>query len=169
MVDDGEGQNSSTDVDGTQKGTVEEWLMLSDEIYSNIQAAVDVLNDLLNYDKIESGTLSLEFTVLQFWQLIEETVGEFKLSAMQQDINLILDFSGLAAALSPESISGEECDMGPPLTAAMLRKSMECHVVGDRIRLIQVLRNLVSNGLKFTPEKGKVTVCTGVAACWPWV
>jgi signal transduction histidine kinase len=169
MANDGEEQTSSADVDGVQKGKVEEWLMLSNEISSNTQAAVDVLNDLLNYDKIESGTLSLEFTVLKFWQLIEDTVGEFKLSAMQQGINLLVDFSGLAAALSPECISDEECDVGPPLTAAMLSKSMECHVVGDRIRLIQVLRNLVSNGLKFTPERGKITVCTSVAACWPWV
>jgi hypothetical protein len=41
-----------------------ELLNLAQEIIENAQSSVDVLNDLLNYDKIEMGNLSLEFTTI---------------------------------------------------------------------------------------------------------
>jgi len=37
-----------------------DWLTLNRNILSNAQSAVDVLTDLLNYDKIETGKLQME-------------------------------------------------------------------------------------------------------------
>ena len=44
--------------------TLRGWLELSAEMMGNSVSAVDVLNDLLNYDKIEMGTLRLEFSAV---------------------------------------------------------------------------------------------------------
>lgn len=37
-----------------------EWFELTDEIMEHAQSAVSVLSDILNYDKVEAGKLSLE-------------------------------------------------------------------------------------------------------------
>jgi len=111
-----------------------EWFKLADEIQSNGQVAVDVLNDLLNYDKIESGSLSLDLTVIPIWLMIERTVEEFKLPLVSKGIELSFQL--------PEQMP----------------KVADQKVVGDIIRLTQVLRNLMSNAIKFTPEGGKIYI-----------
>jgi signal transduction histidine kinase len=122
---------------------LEEVKKLIEEILGNAESAVDVLNDFLNYDKIEMGKLSLELTIIPIWTLIEKTMVEFNIAAEAKSINFKLDFSPLI-------------DPPHPLDASNLpRDVQECRVVGDAIRITQVLRNLVSNGLKFTPEGGK--------------
>jgi len=112
-----------------------EWKGVTDEILENSQNAVDVLNDLLNYDKITTGSLKLELSILQTDILMGHAQKEFKLSASKKNIDVIFDDN----AKSP------------------YRKNTIC-IVGDDVRLIQVLRNLMSNALKFTPPKGKVRV-----------
>ena len=151
-------QNVTLEHHGIQKDTVEAWLRLTGEIQSNTQGAVEVLNDLLKYDKIESGSLTLEFTVLPIWRLVEETVGEFRLSAQQKGVSLRLEFGGEADDFTPECGS-DKGNVEIPLTATGLSESIQGqNVVGDRIRLVQVLRNLMSNGLKFTPENGEISL-----------
>ncbi|KAL3940762.1 MAG: hypothetical protein SGARI_000848 [Bacillariaceae sp.] len=73
-----------------QRTTCESWMKLSNEITNNTNSAVDVLNDFLNYDKIESGKLSLERSVVPIFNLIESTVFEFKLPAAKKNISVSL-------------------------------------------------------------------------------
>jgi signal transduction histidine kinase len=61
--------------------TFVDWLQLTSEIYQSAQAAVAVLSDLLNYDKIETGTLHLELSLVSLWTLLEQTANEFKVAA----------------------------------------------------------------------------------------
>lgn len=117
-------------------GSIDQWLTLVEEIRLSANTATDILTDLLNYDKIESGTLSLELTVFSIWRLVSETCREFRLSAKKNQLNFHIDFTELA---------GDHIDVG--------LESFQ--VVGDRIRLMQVVRNLVSNAIKFTPQGGK--------------
>ncbi|CAB9499408.1 sensor kinase/phosphatase LuxQ [Seminavis robusta] len=129
-----------------------EWINLSEEVLGNTQAAVNVLNDLLNYDKIQRGKLSLEFTVIPIWVLVEKTVKEFKLMAAEKEITLKLLFANALVGAPPEK---EEA----PTTASCLRKDILSQVVvGDVGRISMLLRNLISNALKFTPQKGNLTV-----------
>ena len=130
-----------------------EWINLSEEVLGNTQAAVNVLNDLLNYDKIQRGKLSLELTVIPIWTLVAKTVKEFNLMAAEKDITLQIVFDKDLVA------SG-----GTATAASSLHKHiLERVVVGDVSRLGMMLRNLLSNALKFTPEKGSLTVKVNVA------
>lgn len=107
---------------------------LANEVLANAQCSVDVLNDLLNYDKIESGTLSLELTVIPIWKLIERTVKEFTLPMASKNIKLHF-----------------ELPSGSPMEGDDLQLKYQM-VIGDDVRIMQVIRNLVSNAIKFTPE-----------------
>jgi signal transduction histidine kinase len=44
---------------------VVEWFKLTHDVLNNAQSAVGVLNDLLNYDKIEMGALSLYRAIIK--------------------------------------------------------------------------------------------------------
>lgn len=140
MVAEGDSLNRkrNTDDDSEKTGSTmdsvaKDWFGLADEIQSNTQCAVDVLNDLLNYDKIENGSLSLELTAIPIWKLIEQTVVEFKLPMGSKNITLSFNLP--------------------------FEKDCTNHkVVGDAVRLSQVLRNLISNAIKFTPEGGDIDI-----------
>lgn len=125
-------------------GKDDEWFQLASEVQINAQSSVDVLNDLLNYDKIESGTLSLELQVIKVWELIEQTVSEFKLPASTRKIKLDLKLPG---------DNGDEEQSGSVPWEVRNQKA-----IGDSVRITQVLRNLISNALKFTPENSSVQV-----------
>jgi signal transduction histidine kinase len=123
-------------------------LDLSEDILSNSHSAVDVLNDLLNYDKIENGTLHLEISVVPIWALIDRTASEFLLQAKKKEINYVLDFSALAEPVDDGNKSARASELS--------RNVKEHKVLGDMMRIAQVLRNLISNALKFTPEGGEI-------------
>ena len=126
------------------EGREDEWFQLAGEVQTNAASSVDVLNDLLNYDKIESGTLSLELSVIKIWDLIEQTVAEFKLPAATKKITLDLKLNG---------------DKGGDNQADALPFDVVSQkVIGDSVRITQVVRNLISNALKFTPETKHITV-----------
>ena len=123
---------------------------LSKEIQKNALRSVSVLNDLLNYDKIEMGNLKLELKVIRLQELVESTVQEFAVPASQKKIAMTVDFSEADEAL--KTAKSTTSSGGPGSSHA-------CQTVGDDIRLQQVMRNLISNALKFTPENGKISVC----------
>jgi signal transduction histidine kinase len=121
-----------------------EMVGLTEDILCSATSAVDILNDLLNYDKVEMGTLSLERTIVPIWDLIERTSAEFKLTAKAKKIDFKLDFSALADT-DEESLN----------IINLPQDISERRVLGDALRIAQVLRNVMSNGLKFTPDGGK--------------
>merc|ERR1711935_196595 len=68
-----------------KKASVEDWLSLSTQVFHNADAAVGVLSDLLNYDKIQMGTLSLELSLINLWVALEKTVKEFQMAATEKN------------------------------------------------------------------------------------
>lgn len=135
-------------VKSVESKNVIDWLSLAKEVSCNAQSAVDVLNDLLNYDKIEMGQLSLELTVIPIWDLIRQTTSEFNLQAAKKKIKYVVEASPTEA--NSEELDKSDTFLPPDLT--------DRKVVGDQLRIAQGLRNLVSNALKFTPEEGSLTV-----------
>ncbi|MGE3825981.1 MAG: PAS domain S-box protein, partial [Bacteroidia bacterium] len=88
-----------------------------------------IINDILDFSKIEAGKLNIEHTPFSFSEVIKTIKSLFTLKAQQKNIKLILNIDHKI----PEAL------------------------VGDAVRLNQVLINLVSNALKFT-SKGWVEV-----------
>ncbi|MEL6131821.1 MAG: ATP-binding protein [Bacteroidota bacterium] len=90
---------------------------------------LSLINDVLDYSKLESGNFTLESSPFNPKAIAEEVCELFKLKAQEQGIalNTYLDED------LPEAI------------------------VGDPLRLKQMLLNLVSNALKFTAE-GEVAI-----------
>jgi len=98
-------------------------------IRSSADALLAVLNDLLDYSKIEAGRLELERMELDLGAHVEEVATTLAAQAAAKELELIVD-------------------LGPDLPKS---------VIGDPGRLRQALSNLVSNAIKFTVE-GEVVV-----------
>jgi len=125
------------------------WSSLTEEVSNNAGVAVGVLNDLLNIDKIQMGAFKLEMDVLPIWRIVEQTTAEFKMMATKQKTDLRLDLSTLAES--------EDVESAITHSSMLPSKVLERKLVGDEQRLQQVLRNLLSNALKFS-KSGSVTV-----------
>jgi signal transduction histidine kinase len=144
--------NNAGKSNDTNKEQFEEWLNLSNLVYRNAEAAVSVLNDLLNYDKIQTGTLTLELSLIPIRSALEKTVSDFKIDSMEKKVKLEIDFSPLVKKKKDKDIEEAGARMSRLPQGV---KDCRMMIVGDNVRIAQVLRNLISNGLKFSKDKGK--------------
>ncbi|GAX27936.1 hypothetical protein FisN_21Hh286 [Fistulifera solaris] len=122
------------------------WLSLTKEIHENSEAAVAVLTDLLDFDKIQTGTLKLDVSRVQIWELVHRTSSQFQIHANNKHVTMDLVFP---------QVSLDTMDQG-----RVIKEFEHLLVIGDDMKLSQCLRNLISNALKFTPESGIVTIET---------
>lgn len=93
------------------------------------QGLMGVLNDILDYSKIDAGHMRVESSPFDLPVLLASVIGLFRPQAMQKGLELTLE---MATEL--------------PVT-----------INGDSLRLRQVLSNLLGNALKFT-ERGRVVL-----------
>jgi PAS domain S-box-containing protein len=95
---------------------------------TNTERLIRLINDILDLEKMDAGKLELKLAPLECAELVEATLAGVR---------------GMADAAGVPLRSDVE---GAP------------RVKGDRDRLIQVLTNLVSNAVKFSPRGAPVTV-----------
>jgi len=88
-----------------------------------------ILNDVLDFSKIEAGKLHMESIDFSVRQMLEETLKPFAIRAHEKRCELMVD----------------------------VKPSVPDALVGDPLRLRQVLVNLVSNAIKFT-DRGEIVV-----------
>lgn len=119
------------------------------EANDNTNTAIIVLNDMLQYDKIESKSLQCECIENNIWEIIRHVCNELILQAKASHVTLTMK---LQVDLSEDD---ESWKVNPIGTLNRLKNSI---VVGDPIKLSQVIRNLISNALKFSPSGGEVIV-----------
>jgi PAS domain S-box-containing protein len=92
---------------------------------------LELVNQLLDLSRIESGGMDLELSEVSMCEALESTVAMLRERAWRKHLDL-------------------ELRIDSPLDAIP--------IVADELKLRQVVLNLLSNALKFTPEKGKIRV-----------
>ncbi|HEX8354435.1 MAG TPA: ATP-binding protein [Pyrinomonadaceae bacterium] len=95
----------------------------------NTQNLIELVNDLLDASKLESGTMRLDMATIELRALVDDLREQMQPLAAEKEIALAVEM--------PEDL--------PPLCA-------------DRAKLRRVLVNLISNALKFTPRGGRVSL-----------
>jgi two-component system, sensor histidine kinase len=86
------------------------------------------LSDILDFSKIESGHMEMEMQRFALPRLVKDCVALVEARAMEGGVSL----------------------------NAVIESSLPAELTGDGFRLQQVLLNLVSNAIKFTPSGGRV-------------
>ena len=99
-------------------------------INSSSDGLFSIINDILDFSKIESGKMQLESIEFNSWNVFEDSVAIYAAKAMDKNILLICLFS----------------------------IDMPKYLLGDPLRIRQIITNLISNAIKFTDVKGKVIV-----------
>jgi CheY-like chemotaxis protein/two-component sensor histidine kinase len=101
------------------------------EYMSTVNESADslmhIVNDVLDFSKIESGKLELNEEEVDLFELINQVIDLFKYLALQKNIDLLLHID----------------------------QNIPQFIIADALRLKQILVNLISNALKFT-HKGEV-------------
>lgn len=88
------------------------------------QALMEIINDLLDYSKIEAGHLALEQVPFNLREVVQDTLAVLEPNAVAKGLRL--DYS-----VAPE---------------------LPQMLVGDPLRVRQIVWNLLSNAIKFTPR-----------------
>ncbi len=95
----------------------------------NINRLTNILNDLLNLSRIESGKIELKFENIGLKGIIELTVSSLRPHADGKSIKIDLEINEQLPA-----------------------------VYGDPEKIEQILTNLIGNAIKFTPEGGRILI-----------
>jgi signal transduction histidine kinase len=97
---------------------------------NNCERLTRLVNDILDIEKMEQGLVSLNLKPSDINFIIQEAVSTYRAQANENQIELVLQ-------LEPSSM-----------------------IFADRDRVTQVVQNLLSNALKFSPKQSKVLIQT---------
>jgi PAS domain S-box-containing protein len=109
-----------------QSTLTDEQRTMTQTIRESASALLTIIDDVLDFSKIEAGHLELEAVPLALRPLLESTLDSVAGAAEAKSLDLTLDI-----------------DQGTPEA-----------VIGDPVRLRQIVLNLLSNALKFTATGG---------------
>ncbi len=105
----------------------------AETIYREASRLGKMVNDFLEWARLESGRLRLEEKPVDMRQVIQDTVAIIAPQAFEHNITV-----------------GQELPDAPMI------------VIGDEARLKQVLLNLISNGIKYNKENGRLDLIAQV-------
>ncbi|MDR1193565.1 MAG: response regulator [Peptococcaceae bacterium] len=94
---------------------------------------LSIINDVLDMSKIESGKFEISENEFDFEKMLGHVVNVVQVKIEEKVQEFCLDF--------PQPFSRD--------------------MISDELRLSQVLINLLTNAIKFTPEGGKITISVG--------
>ncbi|MEY8689791.1 MAG: ATP-binding protein, partial [Leptothrix sp. (in: b-proteobacteria)] len=102
-----------------------------DKLHGAGRSLLGIINDILDFSKIEAGQLTLEQRRFRLEEVVSNSLSLVRQKAHEQEIELIFD-------IRDHTLLGEDGSL-----------------LGDPLRLSQVLINLLSNAVKFT-HQGRV-------------
>lgn len=105
-------------------------LELIGQVYRGNERLLVLVGDLLNLSKLQEGKFEIDIKKISFASVVTDVVRSFKAQAEKKELELTWN---QAKANLPK-------------------------VSADQARVAQVVTNLVSNAVKYTPEKGRVEV-----------
>lgn len=91
---------------------------------------LSIINDILDMSRIESGKLSVTAEPFMMADFLHSMMAVFRPQAEKKNLRVHLDFTGIKHE----------------------------HVKGDSVRIGQIVLNILSNAVKFTPEGGSVSL-----------
>ncbi len=104
-------------------------------VHSSAESLLTVINDILDFSKIEAGRLEMDRIEFDLRDSLEDTIHALALRAGEKQLELI-------------------CEIQPDVPGRLM---------GDPVRLRQVLMNLLGNAIKFT-SSGEVALLVEVEA-----
>ena len=132
-------------------------------IYKSGDLLLNLLTDLLTFSKNQIGQqLTLDEKEFRLADISSQVLSIFDKQAKEASIALAVNFEGPQDSLETASGTPGQPGYGPFGTGRV----KDMFLWGDQHRILQVVINLVSNSLKFTPAGGCVTVtikCVGDA------
>jgi signal transduction histidine kinase len=117
-------------IDGDVGGVTPEQRDLLTKGFESNERMITLINDMLEVDRLESGKLTYNFTLIQFEELVEEMIGTLIPLATQRNIRL--EFTASNQLLPKIKI--------------------------DPDKMREVLQNLIDNAIKYTKEGGIIMV-----------
>lgn len=108
-------------------------------VVDSTRRLLSIVNDVLDFSKIDAGKLILEEHEFGANELVSNTQELFNVVAADNSLALVVELSAELAA-------------------------SEVRLIGDPNRIQQILSNLVSNAIKFTNPGGSVTVTSALQA-----
>lgn len=102
--------------------------MYTKEIYKASQRMVNLVNDLLNLSRIDLGKVAVQSTDVNVVEILDQTIGDQKAFILEKNLKLELDIPSVLKIKSDEQL------------------------------LLNVMSNLISNAVKYTPQDGKISI-----------
>ena len=100
----------------------------ADDIYNSTNRIYRLLENLLEWSKSQTGRLKFEPRQIRFQQVLDNSVNVLLPVANQKEISIEFEYN------------------------------KEQNLYADPIMLETILRNLINNAIKFTPENGQITI-----------
>jgi len=124
---------------------IEDILTTSHHVLDSCRVATTTLDDLLTADKIGDGKLLINPLFCNPWGLFKSCIGPFSINANDKSISFAV--MSVDRTLSRLMLANESA-------LSMYEYSVEV----DEFKISQVIRNMLSNALKFTPPEGEVSM-----------
>lgn len=126
------------------------------EVFWACKVALDTLNDLLLFDKLQNGLVKLIKEKLVVMDFMPKDISMFSVQLRSKRLQLTfstpgVDYSNHSA--SNATNPGQVAD----LSSTNMISSFDV-IEADKIKFGQVVRNLISNAIKFTSDGGDIQV-----------